>query len=196
MWLLYSCSGLPTDWRHCYTNTRWESRRCGHSHSQKLPLQDPQCGIRSVCVCGYDHMWLHIYICCKSLCVSGLGEVWTRSQSQWSKYAFLGSFNLLLLQLEADDVFPYRTSATDEIYCVYALYSMCLCICVLVYEMSHQWRVTPSLPEAVSESLLHKGPPGPAVSQSLSSASTDHKGWAKYCAVQEQTQERTAHLLT
>lgn len=115
----------------------------------------------------------------------GLVRFWT-TQNQYSKYAFLGSFNLLLLQLEADDIFADKTSATDEIHYAYALNSfMCLCMCVLVYEMSHQWRVTPSLPEAVSESLFHMGPPGLAVSQSLSSASTDHKDWAKHCAVQE-----------
>lgn len=72
--LTHSASGLPTDWRHCYTNTRWESRGCSHPDCQKLPLQDPQCGIRwvfvcrCVCTCRFTVHGLHIYICCSSLC--------------------------------------------------------------------------------------------------------------------------------
>lgn len=75
--------------------------------------------------------------------------------------------------------------------CVQALYSfMCLCMRVLVYEMNHQcWTgVAPSLPAAVSESLLHMAPLGPTIS--LSRASAKHKDWAKYYAVQEWGEKR------
>lgn len=121
----------------------------------------------------------------------------------------LGSFKLLLLQLEADDVFANKTSATEETACgvtlplsqkkksaFLLLFSVCVPLCVrtvllhvFVYEMSHRrW---------MRGSLLHVAPPGLMDSQSLSAASANIDQ-AKRCAVQEQKErkkERTSNLL-
>lgn len=87
-------------------------------------------------------------------------------QNQKSKYDLLGSFKLLLLQLEAYDVFADKTLATEEtacgarlplsnrrkatfllffsvcnLLCVYTQCTLpCVCVCVraLMYKMSHQ----------------------------------------------------------
>lgn len=69
-----SPSGLSADREHRYTDTRRKGGRCFHPDCQKLPLQDPQCGLRLVppcvgarrpvyqtlSVCGRVCVWLYI----------------------------------------------------------------------------------------------------------------------------------------
>lgn len=139
------------------------------------------------------------------------------SQYQRSKYDLLGSFKLLLLQLEADDVFtnkplrklplvccPCHTffsfSFLSVSICVYALYSfLCLCICVcLCMRMSHQCWTTRSLP--LSQGLLRTHcftwlPQARCPHNHSQQPLPKHKDRAKYSAVEEQRERQDCKLV-
>lgn len=157
--------------------------------------------IMIVCVC---------LLCCLAKTYESVSE---------SKYDLLGSFKLLLLQLEADDVFTNKPLRKLPLVCCpchtffLLLLSVCvhLCVCtvlllvfvhlcVLVYEDESPVlddEVAPALPRVVWESLLNMAPPSRCPHDHSQQPLPKHKDRAKYSAVEEQRErDRTANLLT
>ena len=119
-------SALPTDRRRCYENTRREGGRGHHPNGQELPVQDPQCGVRSVNTCDICLCQVWAHLCYTSVSVNTTDTTCLCQVSQ-----HLCSMSV---SGQSTPVFHVcvRSVSTSALH-VYRRHLGCVCVCAFVY---------------------------------------------------------------